>query len=391
MQLQKQIEMQKAAAAQIQKQIEEQQRQAMLEQRSNSNPAMQLQNVQRFSQEVNSQQPGHMQVKQPSRNSLSGSSHSRRIHRDDINSNNMSNELQNSNGNNNLNMMHGTSRVNVNSLNEEIINLDFNRANIAAPPDNFNAGVNIPGQKRHVRHQHTQGVDRGDNTQIAGLNFGAATASSNKSNMASGKNEENGQSSKFKSSSNVNLATTFNTSDFGSFKGNVARAMEQPGTNIELKGNGDNSNASFQPPSSGFHNPYNTQTVGGMGSSDSSLPYSANAEVFTPQMGSNDQQTLWSMMQGVGSKPRFDMQGPTMPQMNATAKEFVPNVAATEFVPSGFSMANDSTNGAFVQNSFEAGQTSSLMKPQNGSISNQSNPTGNGWKSNDNVYGYAQW
>ena len=63
--------------------------------------------------------------------------------------------------------------------------------------------------------------------------------------MASGKNEENGQSSKFKSSSNVNLATTFNTSDFGSFKGNVARAMEQPGTNIELKGNGDNSNALF--------------------------------------------------------------------------------------------------------------------------------------------------
>ena len=183
--------------------------------------------------------------------------------------------------------------------------------------------------------------------------------------MTSGKNEENGQSSKFKSSSNVNLATTFNTSDFGSFKGNVARAMEQPGTNIELKGNGDNSNASFQPPSSGFHNPYNTQTVGGMGSSDSSLPYSANAEVFTPQIGSNDQQTLWSMMQGVGSKPSFDMQGPAMPQMNATAKEFVPNVAATEFVPSGFSMANDSTNGAFAQNSFESGQTSSLMKPQN--------------------------
>ena len=66
MQLQKQIEMQKAAAAQIQKQIEEQQRQAMLEQRSNSNPAMQFHNVQRFSQKVNSQRPGHMQVKQPS-------------------------------------------------------------------------------------------------------------------------------------------------------------------------------------------------------------------------------------------------------------------------------------------------------------------------------------
>ena len=87
-------------------------------------------------------------------------------------------------------MIHGTTRGNVNSLNEQIINLDFNRANIAAPPDSFNVDVNIPGQKRHVQHQQKPDVDRGDNTQIAGLNFGIATANSNKSNMKRGKIKE---------------------------------------------------------------------------------------------------------------------------------------------------------------------------------------------------------
>jgi len=445
-QLQQQIQIQKAAAAQIQMQIEEQQRQAMLKsQQKNSQFQQQQQQQQQqqhqqfppqqqqrqyMNQQQNLNRGQQMQPQQQNRQRFQQQQRRGQNQQQGRNNQrlglNTTNNPNNNNfqqgkmtatgrGNGNLNMM-GNSRNSAGRggvmLNEGMVNLNFNNNRLPSSTS-YGRGINTNNaqqqqQQQQQRRQNVPQMRSNNNDNSGGMNFGVSRNNNNAANNinSSSVTNTNNQSLQFSDSNNANFSSSFNSRSYNNVNNNnnnniTPTTSTSENANNKSSDTTSNSVVNLQQTSSGFHNPYNSQTVGGGVNANTNLPYSANSKSFTPQVVNDNanvdpsttkattERPLWAMMQG-GNNPTtmFETGDTAAPQMNITAKEFVPSVSAKEFVPSGFSMPNAPMNGVYPPPAPDSPPHASLMKPQSGNMSKGPSST-NQWNSSGNSY--AQW